>query len=89
VKTIWKYKLDIGGSLLRIPAGGRILSIQTQRDDIMMWIEVDPNSGYEHEYRSFSIYGTGWEMLHNPGTYLGTVQQLDGEFVWHVYEDAR
>lgn len=93
VRTIFKYPLRVGVNEIRLPNNSHILDVQVQRNEIQMWVEqpVSNGQGEEPELRTrvFMVYGTGRLIPDNPGTYLGTVQQLSGALVWHIYEEGR
>jgi hypothetical protein len=89
MRTIHKYRLqvpdDIREASLIMPQGARMLSVQEQQNRIMLWAEVDterPPATYR-----FSIYGTGHPIDEdNPGRYIGTVLQMGGNLVWHIFD---
>jgi len=83
MKTIWKYALDFQ-TIVDIPKGAKVLTVQEQRGDPQLWAIVDPDA--ETEKRTFIIYGTGHNMPDDPGEYVGTFQQLGGNLVFHVFE---
>lgn len=91
MKTIFKYPLNVGHNDVRMPATAQVLCVQAQRNVITLWAEVPVANGQgyepENETRTFVVYGTGRPIPNNPGRYIGTVQQLAGELVWHVYEE--
>jgi hypothetical protein len=70
-----------------LPEKAEILSIQFQRDDLCMWYKCDPHTTIREE-RYIHIYATGAQTLPDNGDerYITTVQQNDGEFIWHIYE---
>ena len=77
MKTIYKYVLQ------KMPKGARILDIQNQNNEIVMWALVD--SDLSDEPRYFEIYGTGEELpLGIIRKYIGTVQV--GYLVCHIFE---
>lgn len=82
METILKYEMKgIGNTDFHIPTGGKIVSVQMQRETICLWCLCDLSK--RNESRSFTIFGTGHEIP--PGhEYCGTVQS--GPFVWHVME---
>lgn len=82
--TIWKYELEPGKNLLKMPAGAKPLTVQTQGGTPTMWALVKEDAPPEH--RIISIYGTGHKMPDHPGVYLGTFQMSDGALVWHVFD---
>lgn len=68
---------------MHLPVGARILSIQTQDDgEPYLWALVDPYAPAKEV--SFETYGTGWDVPDDPGTYIGTYQEVD-TYVWHVF----
>lgn len=80
--TIYKYRLAEQLSVVRIPGLQRILGVQTQGEDVVMWAIVDPSAEVK-EYL-FALVGTGWDFKDGLlGEYVGTVQ--DESLVWHVF----
>ena len=85
--TIYKYPLLLEHvNEIRMPQGATILSVQTQgeKQDVSMWAIVDTDKTPER--RTFVIFGTGHSFHLMDYKYLGTVQFLDGELVYHVFE---
>lgn len=70
---------------VKMPVGAKILTIQSQRNQPMIWAEVDPNAEYED--RKFLIMNTGGEVPHGGFGYIATFQVNDGGLVFHVYEE--
>lgn len=85
--TIWKYTLNVTDSFsIEMPVNARILCVQTQDDEPVLWAIVNPES--PTEVRAFSIYCTGQPDLEMAGkSYIGTFQLLLGEFVGHLFEN--
>lgn len=83
MKVIWKYPVVSGHFSLHMPRGARILCVQEQRDAVVLWAETEV--GAPPETRRFTLLSTG-ETFQFDGAYLGTIQTLDGEFVFHLYE---
>ena len=54
-----------------------------QNDELCLWIEVDLSNN--SEFRTFGVFGTGHQIPEG-WFYHGTALDLDGAFVWHVYE---
>ena len=81
---IWKYALGPGCTTLQIPVGGQVLTAQVQGGNVCIWVLVEPKANTEA--RTFTVYGTGWELADNPGVYVGTGQMVDHGLVWHVFE---
>jgi len=81
--VIHKYPLSIvNESILLMPRGASILSVQMQRGEPMLWAMVDP-SNKDHP-RKFVFYATGNAFNSIGLAYVATVQQ--GECVWHLFE---
>jgi hypothetical protein len=88
MKSIYKYtvepfrnKLEFSGKITKI------LTAQIQRGKICVWAEV--NSEVEEQHYFLYPIGTGWSLDEIPEfdkfTYLSTVQEFDGDLVWHLY----
>ncbi len=81
---IFKYKLEKIKQDLELPAGSKILSLQTQSDIPCLWILVDPEK--DKVKRTFETFATGEEIPPAPREYIGTFQLLRGGLVFHVFE---
>lgn len=84
---IWKYVLQMEDEqTIKMPKGAKVLSVQMQNDEICVWALVDPAA--ELENKAFWIIGTGnpFYLDMNFAKYIGTVQQLGGRLVWHIFE---
>ena len=82
LKTIWKFKLGTMGQSIRYSAPFvKILCIQAQNGEPMVWVEVDEN--LPERLWQFDCVGTGWDFISN-GVYVGTAQDGNG-YVWHYY----
>jgi len=85
--TIWKYPLVIDDSqTLDLPVGARVLSVQFQREILWCWALVDPHASIRP--RVICMYGTGHPVPVVHGRFIGTVQQFNGNLVWHVFEEV-
>lgn len=87
MKTIWKFNVGgIGQTTIEMPKGAKILSVQAQRGEVVMWAAVDERAKVEP--RAFIVVGTGYREAVNEHTcqFLGTVQLYDGDLVLHVFE---
>lgn len=85
---IYKYLLpDTRTQLtatIQLPAGARILSIGVQRNQPMLWAQVDPEAPLRR--RKLFYCDTGdQEPEHRDATFLGTLLLDDGDFVSHVF----
>lgn len=84
-KTIWKFVLDVTDSqFIRMPHESKILHVNTQRETVCMWAEVDPS--LPQVLRRFCVYGTGHQMPDDPGRYIGSIMLQDGDLIFHIYE---
>lgn len=84
-RVICKYSVPIEQFFsLDIPAGGRILTVQTQNNKPRLWVLVTPFKPLET--RHFHIIGTGSTSLEENSDYVGTFQINDGSFVGHLFE---
>lgn len=88
MRSIYKYTLRVTDEQeIEMPRGARILSVQNQREDICVWVDVDVDA--TPTIRIFSVYGTGHELpgdISLTGKFLGSVQLSGGSLVFHVYE---
>jgi hypothetical protein len=87
MKTIYKYTLDKDhNTILTMPKGAVVLTVDIQNEEICIWAKVDTN--VETEERHFKMYGTGHEVLDNDTdlSYVGTVQLMSGQLIFHIYE---
>lgn len=83
MKTVWKYTLTPEATL-EMPVGAKILSVQAQQDEVVMWALVDTEAKLEK--RGFLVYGTGNQIPYHNVQYLGTAQLSEGSLVFHVFE---
>lgn len=85
--TIWKFSLPIDDTMfLSMPAGAKILSVQTQDDEPMLWALVDPKAPTVK--RSFVLRGTGHPMSYEDAAlpFIGTFQMREGALVFHLFD---
>lgn len=83
--TIHKFQLQLqdGPQAVLMPYGAEVLHIADQGGTVCLWALVSENS---HEPRFFQVYGTGYPITEGWSEYVGSVQQLGGALVWHVFE---
>ena len=95
-QAVWKFNLTIeDAQTVKMPAGAKLLSIQSQGTDIQLWALVDTeekNVGH----RLLLCIGTGQVAAEVPNLqplfergveldqFVATVQ--DGPFVWHFFD---
>lgn len=78
---IYKYQLTSFDCIIEMPIG-EIKHVNNQNNEIMLWALVDSNSSRKIN-RHFKVFPTGGDV---EGKYIGTVLQVEGAFVWHVFE---
>jgi len=89
MKTIYKYQLDPMEKNVTMPEGATILHVDSQRDEICIWAEVDTDKPLVT--RVFEIYGTGHEIPKDMGfvlKHLGSVKLHQDALIFHVYEST-
>ena len=85
--TIWKFRVDVVDTgVVNMPAGAEVLCVQLQDGVPWVWAKVDDEA--PPVARVFHWRGTG-HPLRNVGRYIGTVQQLGGALVLHLFEGVR
>jgi hypothetical protein len=89
VKAIYKYILRTvngGKAYLTLPVGAKIISVETQKNDVVAYAIVDPSERTQQFFK-FLVYGTGQPLDHEEDeyTFLGTAKMYNGEFMWHVF----
>lgn len=83
---ILKYSLAGMQTTVDMFAGAKILCLQYQNGIPCLWVEADSSGLWQS--RQFRAYGTGWDLPDDPGSYIGTLQDAEGN-VWHFYEVTR
>jgi hypothetical protein len=86
-KTVYKYDLETAPGYLALPAGAKVLCVQTQQETPRLWVLVDPNPNRAAVIRRFVIVGTGHTVTdeHAVWDYIGTFQLHAGTLVFHVF----
>lgn len=85
MNTIWKYPVPINDYFeLEMPQGAEILTVQMQYNEPQLWALVDKMA--PRETRSFRLAGTGHPIDDPRLDYIGTVQMMEGQLVWHIFE---
>jgi hypothetical protein len=54
-----------------------------QHGNLTVWAEIEKEDTFKYQY-DFNVYGTGWDIPSNEGSYVGTVVD-EHAYVWHVY----
>lgn len=78
--TIWKYPVAFHSTLV-MPEGAKLLAVQVQNGNPMLWALVDPLA--KKIKRDIRVMGTGW-VFDPVGPYVGSFQ-LDA-LVFHVFD---
>ena len=91
MKTIYKYPIpNIRRQVVNLPKGSRVLSAIEQRNEIVLYAEVDTDLTDTDPMRVL-IMGTGRPFPDDEDTeyhYLGTVSTYSGDLIWQVYIDS-
>ncbi len=84
--TIWKFPVPVADSFaVNMPVGARLLSVQVQHGEPVMWALVDPAASME--LRRFHVYGTGHPVGSEAGEFVGTFQIHGGSLVFHLFTE--
>jgi hypothetical protein len=86
MRVVYKYPLEIVDEQhVKMPMGAQLLSVQDQNGDLCLWALVDTTAALTQ--RKIRIAGTGHAVATpGPGAFIGTVQQMKGAVVWHVFD---
>ncbi len=89
MKIIFKYLLSLDGiQNIRMPKDAKMLCVQVQNHEMCLCVLVDPDS-LPKETRHIRIFRTGHKLPDIKLDYIGTVQMLDGDLIWHVFEEEK
>ena len=87
--VVWKYDVPSKNEFtLDLPAGYEVLSVQSQRGKLQMWVRHDTDRTKEPV--KFCLVGTGMQLpsvgddrrLHH----VATIQSVEGHIVLHLFE---
>lgn len=82
---IYKYTMPQHENVvLDLPKGAQVLSVLNQREDLVLYAKVDPDTS-EIEPQQFAVRGTGHRFTGEEGTFIGTVSFMGGSFILHVF----
>jgi hypothetical protein len=84
---IYKYVLEEKSiQILELPMNSRILSVESQGEDIVLYVMVDAEERRKWA-RMVRIYGTGFDITPDIDDYrfLGTVKLSQGKLMFHVF----
>ncbi len=83
MKTVLKYEIGPGVTLLQLPLGADPLHAGEQNDKMFLWALVDLEMA-KRDYQ-IEVYPTGHDVENGEELHhVGTVQQASG-LVWHVF----
>ena len=84
-KTVWRYDVaPLTTQHIQMPTGAQVLKVaEHPRGEISLWVLVDAHAG--RETREFTVAGTGWEIVADDPSHLGSVVMSDG-LVFHIFE---
>lgn len=87
-KVVFKYELQAGVTLIKLPVGSKPLHVATQHDRLQMWVLI-PKDVVSFTERFFAVFGTGHPFDRPGASHIGTVLTADGDYVLHVFEVDR
>ncbi len=86
MRTVYKYPIAVADCLaIEMPAGSEILSFESQRGMMSLWVLVDTEEPAIIE-RRFRLAGTGHRLPEEELTYVGSAQLHGGDIVFHLFE---
>lgn len=90
LRTILKYPVPVKDAFeIDLHLGAAVLCVQTQGHDGPPFIWVESIESREKKTRKFRLFGTGHPIANAfELRYIGTFQQEDGHFVFHLYEQV-
>lgn len=88
MKRVYKYVLQVTDEqTIEIPSE-KILSVESQGDNIVVYalVDMDEKTIFKYEYE-FRTYGTGHDIPDDIYffTFLGTVKMYNGSSMFHVF----
>jgi len=86
MKRIYKYTLTPSNKVLAIPGCLKIISVESQRQEIVVYALIETSSDTTKGFE-FLVIGTGHDINVDIDVYefLGTVSMVDGTFMFHVF----
>lgn len=84
MNAVWKYTLQGPVTMLEMPLGAKVLSLQVQDNQPQIWALVDP--AQFKVKRTFLAVPTGGEFESAGMKYVGTFQINNGSLVFHIFE---
>lgn len=90
--TIWKFPIGRSEESISVPQGAKLLACRVQQGIPVLWFQVPVHEGVPVGNtcvnRTFILYVTG-DRVDTRDTYIDTLLNEDGTFVWHVYERVK
>jgi len=83
---VFKYRLTPDTSIIDMPVGAKVLSVQVQGEFAELWAMVDPAA--DTERRRFFVAGTGQPLPRDIGDFIATFQIPAFGLVFHAFEFA-
>lgn len=83
IVKIYKYPLPSFDCVIDMPKGAEVKCVEDQNGELTLWALVDEKADYVQ--RHFKVYATG-SKIDEGAKYLGSVLQVGGAFVSHVFE---
>lgn len=86
MKEIWKFPCSYAFKTeIKMPKDAKFLHAGLDpQNTFCVWMLVDPAA--PQEIRNFYVYGTGWDVEPDR-QYLAAINV--GQYMWHLFEDAR
>ena len=89
MNRIYKYTLElVDKQTIELPRKAEILSVLTQRDNVVLYALVDDGDVDPHDLEAIEIriVGTGHAFVdRDEYVFLGTVMHYDGDLIWHIF----
>ena len=85
-KKIWKYPIDTMENDLTIemPEDSELLYFDVQKEIPTLWVLVNTEKKFEKRY--FRVLGTGDSIEDDNLDYIGSIQLVEGDFIFHLFE---
>lgn len=85
-RSIWKFPILVADEfIIDMPSGARLLDVQVQGEDPMLWAVVDPKAPVVP--REFYLRGTGHDAAGlDAKPYVGTFRLRGGRLVFHLFD---
>lgn len=85
---VFKYEVPITDNFtIGLPFRARIIAFQLQHENPFIWALIDDQEKTIIP-RYFRLCGTGHDIESHTThlEYLGTIQMLQGDLIWHLFE---